>query len=103
MSDPDQSEKAVVGIRILGRRSLFKDWRVPESDNDLLFSLDGDDTWNEVVHDTSGTPTTHNASVREVALGKVSVVHDNSIWKEHAHTGVTPATIGFPISVRRAP
>jgi len=54
------------------------------------------------VHDTSGTPTTHNASVREVALGKVSVVHDNSIWKEHAHTGVTPATIGFPISVRRA-
>jgi len=91
-----------VGVRIPARKSLFQNWRAPENGDYLAFSLDGGDTWSQVVQYRSGEPTTHYTGVREISPGLLYVVYDNSIWKEHVNTGARHDTMGFQLVVERA-
>jgi hypothetical protein len=84
--DPDLLELrngiliAAFGVRIPARYS----WRVsthPWNGNYLAFSLDGGDTWSEVVRMTSGIPTTHYMAIEQMPnKNEFFVVYDWGHW-----------------------
>lgn len=89
---------AAFGVRIPARAC----WQNPEhpwNGNYLAFSLDGGDTWENVIQMTSGIYTTHYMAVEEMkADNSIFVVYDFGYWqcKEGRYT------YGRPVKVSKA-
>jgi hypothetical protein len=98
--DPDLIEMrdgtlvCAVGVRA-PEKDRKKNWRSPVNGDYLAFSLDGGETWSEVVQFLSGEPTTQYMGIRESKPGVLYVTYDDSIW---APVG---RTMGFEVEVKR--
>jgi len=83
-----------VGVRT-PEKLFLTNYTSPVNGDYLAFSLDGGDTWSEVVQFLSGQPTTQYMGIREIAPGVLYVVYDDSIWKPAGRT------MGFRLDVKR--
>lgn len=71
---------AAFGVRITARNS-WAVWTSPKNGNYLAFSLDGGDTWSEVVRMTSGIPTTQYMAIEQLPnKNEFFVVYDWGFW-----------------------
>src|SRR5580658_5956443 len=84
-----------IGLRAPAQLSR-QNWRSPRNGDYLAFSLDGGDTWSQVVEFRSGQPSAHYTAVREIGPGRLYVVYDRD-------TDMTkPKSImGFALDVKR--
>lgn len=84
--DPDLLELrngvlvAAFGVRI-SARSSWQVWTHPWNGNYLAFSLNGGDTWSQVIRMTSGIPTTHYMAIEQMPnKNEFFVVYDWGFW-----------------------
>jgi hypothetical protein len=84
-----------VGVRIPAKR-YKENWKTPRNGNYLAFSLDGGDTWSQVMQFRSGEATTQYMGVREVRRDVLFVVYD-----EVVRVQMPGAIKGFQIDVKR--
>lgn len=88
---------AAFGVRIPAR-ACWQNPSHPWNGNYLAFSLDGGDTWSNIVQMTSGIYTTHYMAVEEMKEdNNIFVVYDFGHWtcKEGRYTYGRPIKISF--------
>ncbi len=101
MTDPEliQMRSGVLvcgfGFRAPEKRYSI-DWHAQENGDYIAFSLDGGDTWSEILQFRSGAPTTHYMGIRESKPGILYVAYDDNIWQMPGNAQ------GFELDVRRS-